>query len=307
MSDSIESIIIATCAVIVAACSLLTLMLKKYPVDPTKLIRGVVVLIAVAAVALVSGVISGSMTTLSFTIVAVCSILLLIKIRGQKGTPGKPPKLLVTAVFVMFAIGIMLLIQNKLPAILGKVVREEWDIIALEIEAAILKGIREGNEKVVATLADSQAVCKLVYREALERTCAGKCAYIDRSKGRYFFPENWKEDGKPALLTADEEGIIQDCVATHENKEDLCELIYLVLNDERMITELARPGAYDVEYYEVDRVQDDNTTIAVDEKAKVIGPVPVVTRKTQRHITPYEKIAIIGAYIDEKRALPNNE
>lgn len=322
--DRIESLIVTVCTVIAAVCSVIAyikarkkhpIIIKareKHPIDPTKIFRVTVVLVAVAAGALVTGVFISSIATVSTVIVTVCSLLLLIIITknpiSQESSGKKPDRPLVTVVLVMLVIGIMLLLLNKLPFILAEVVKEEGDIIALMTEAAICKDIQVNNEKIFATLADSQVVCKRVYQEALERTKTGRWAYVDKTDERYFLPENWKEKDEPVLLTARERGIIQDYLdsTTHESKEDLCALIYFVLNDDKMITELAQPGAYNVKYYDVIRLHDNKTPLAAGEQIKMFENIPVVTRETYQRITPFEKIAIIGAYIDEKRHEPSH-
>ncbi|MHC4680078.1 MAG: hypothetical protein ACYTEK_15425 [Planctomycetota bacterium] len=67
-----------------------------------------------------------------------------------------------------------------------------------------------------------------------------------------------------------------------------------------MITELKRKEAYDVEYYELWEYRKSDR-IAEDEKIVKLLDYPVVIKKTVRHLTPYDKLGIIGCYIDELR------
>lgn len=58
-----------------------------------------------------------------------------------------------------------------------------------------------------------------------------------------------------------------------------------------------------MEYYEPDRMFRNGDYIAEDEKIVNFLPFPVVARKTICHLTPYDKIGIIGGYIRRERCI----
>ena len=105
---------------------------------------------------------------------------------------------------------------------------------------------------------------------------------------------------KSILLTEDERKAVEECFYKHKEKEDLYSLMYLVLSDPNVITKLERKEAYDVEYYEL-RKFGKGGRIEEDEKIVELSDSPVVIKKTSRHLSPYDKIGIIGCYIDRLR------
>lgn len=101
------------------------------------------------------------------------------------------------------------------------------------------------------------------------------------------------------LLTEDERNVIKDCLKKYK-VQDLYSLMYSVLNDPNMLKELRRKKAYDVEYYEF-RLPEKDKPIAKGEKKVKLSNSDIIIKKTTEHLTPYEKISIIGCYIDELR------
>lgn len=109
-----------------------------------------------------------------------------------------------------------------------------------------------------------------------------------------------KEIGYNSIfLTEDERRVINNCFEKYEG-QDLYGLMYSVLNDPNMIEELRRRKAYDVEYYTLQSLRKDGR-IKEDEKIVNLSNSRVVIKKTTKHLTPYDKIGIIGCYIDELR------
>lgn len=263
-SNEIQSWITTLSVAIVAVCAILTLIrVKKYSITPEKIARWVAILAAVAVVAMVIGIIKSSITTVSAAVVAVCAILTLITIKKYSTTPEKGAAgvatLLTTVAVVAMAIGIMALFLNNLPVILGEVVKKECDIIAQKTKADIFKDARENHEKVITTLVDSEAVRKMVYRDAMDQ--ADKEGYIFLIKGHYLTAYDWRE--KNRLLTEKQRRVIERCFFTkHLEEKDLYTLMYLVLSDEEVIEAL---------------------------KCKA----------TFVHLTPYDIIGIVGGYLGE--------
>ena len=103
---------------------------------------------------------------------------------------------------------------------------------------------------------------------------------------------------KSVLIAEDEGEVIEKCFNKHKEKDDLYSLLYLVLSDPNVITKLERKGAYDVEYYKLQEYRE-GVHIVEDEKIVKLLDYVVVIKKTVRHLTPYDKLGIIGCYIDE--------
>ena len=266
-------------------------------------------------------------------------------------------KLIITPVgIVIVTLAMSFLYTDNLSAALGKVLKEEGTIIAKATEQCILECIREDDEKVIITLVDSEAVRKVVYRDALDQ--AEDKRYIQFIDGRYQTPTNWIEvpytltedkigseeklrltltederklfgggekvplllaelrqllpydqirqilkeidTEKSVLITEGERKVIEECFNKHKEKDDLYSLMYLVLSDANVITELKRKEVYDVGYYEL-REYRKGDRITGDEKIVKLLDSPILIKKTVRHLTPYDKLGIIGCYIDELR------
>jgi hypothetical protein len=105
---------------------------------------------------------------------------------------------------------------------------------------------------------------------------------------------------KSILLTEDERKVIKDCFNKHNEKNDLYTLMHLVLSDATVIKELASKEAYDVEYYELGEYREA-CPIAADERIVRLSDSTVVIKRTVRHLSPYDKVGIIGCYISELR------
>lgn len=253
----------------------------------------------------------------------------------------------------IFVSTISFLFSDNIPVVLGEVIKKQGTKIAKKTEECILECIRENNEKVMITLADSEEVRNVIYRDALfqaQDKNKGGYIYIDSNDKRYRTSNNWIEipftlidDITPGekklvlrlkdergekvslrsnkvqaylsdeqkillsekignnsiLLTEDERNIIKDCLKKYKG-QDLYSLMYSVLNDPNMLKELRRKKAYDVEYYEF-RLPGKDKPIAKGEKKVKLSNSYIIIEKTTKHLTPYEKISIIGCYIDELR------
>ncbi len=203
---------------------------------------------------------------------------------------------------VAITIGITaLFLDNLIPVIISEVIKKEFGIIGQEIKKDILQDIREANEKVVATLADSEVLRKVVYSDALEQ--ANEKGYITLISEFYMTSYNWLDEER-RLLTMSERRIIEECLLKH-GEQDLYRLMYFVLTDDKMISELTSNKVYDVEIYLPSRLLNrskENILFPKSyDKIEPIGKYLVAYKKHNIHLTPYDKIGIIGGYIGELR------
>ncbi len=210
--------------------------------------------------------------------------------------------LLTRVMVVAITIGITaLFLDNLLPVIFGEIVKKEFSIIGQEIKKDILQDIREANEKAIVTLADSEVLHKVVYSDALEQ--ANDKGYITLVSGFYMTSYNWR-DQERRLLTMSERRLIEECFMKH-GERDPYRLMHLVLSDDKMITELTRKEAYNVEIYLPSRVLNRSKGNMLFPKAydkiEPIGKYLVALKKHTIHLSPYDKIGIIGGYIGELR------
>lgn len=110
------------------------------------------------------------------------------------------------------------------------------------------------------------------------------------------------------LLTEEERKIIEECFNKDKGQE-LYSLMYLVLSDAKMTKVNKRKEVYDVEYYELQKLKKGDR-IAEDERIVELSDSLLVIKEANRHLTPYDKIGIMGCYIDELRfqhTKPKNE
>lgn len=105
---------------------------------------------------------------------------------------------------------------------------------------------------------------------------------------------------KSVLITERERKVIEESFNKQREKDDLYSLMYLVLNDPNVITELEKKEAYDVEYYELGEYRKGERIEEAEKIVKLLDS-PVVIKKTVRHLSPYDKLGIIGCCIDELR------
>ncbi|MHC4752072.1 MAG: hypothetical protein ACYTFW_19645, partial [Planctomycetota bacterium] len=208
--------------------------------------------------------------------------------------------LLTRIMVVAITVGITaLFLDNLLPVILSEVVKMEVGIIGQEIRKDVLKDIREANEKMLVTLSDSEALRKVVYIDALEQ--ANDKGYITLISEFYMTSYNWQDEER-RLLTMSERGIIEESLAKHSER-DLYRLMHLVLSDDRMISELKKKEAYDVEIYLPSRVlncsKENEFFSKTFDKVETTGKYLVAYKKNTIHLTPFDKIGIIGGYISE--------
>ena len=135
-------------------------------------------------------------------------------------------------------IGIILLI-NKFPTAtrISEVVKKESSVIAQKTREDILKDAREDHEKQIVTLADSAAVRKIVYRDALDQ--AAKKGYIFPLDGYIYLTNNALRDEK-RLLTEAQRKAIEKCLTKHLEEKDSYNLMYYVLSDKETIEALRK-------------------------------------------------------------------
>ena len=284
----------------------------------------------------------------AIVIVVIGCLAMMWKREPVFGTFGK------TIVFGMVALAMSFLYTNHIPVVLCQVLKDEGNIIARKTEKCILEGVREGDEKVVITLIESEKGRETVYAKALSQ--AQDKGYIEFIDGRYRTANNWievpfafTEDKTPSekklvlmpaegernliadwrkvplplkqanaflsdgqrrrlirdigcysvLLTEGERKVLRDVFGNYE-EQDLYDLMHSVLNDANMVTELGKKQVYDADYYEL-RILREDDPVAEDEEIVRLSRSPVVLRKTTQHLTPYDKIGIIGGFIDELR------
>lgn len=181
--------------------------------------------------------------------------------------------------------------------------RRDWIMLR-----CTLTGVNAGSgERLLLTLTELTEEERRIIGDAEEVLVlvAEVLQHLQRAEGGRILEErrrllNELESGKSILLTEGEREAITDCFNKHEEKDDLYSLMYSVLSDPKVITELKREEAYDVKYYEL-RERRKGDRLKEGEEIVRLFDSPVVIKKAVRHFTPYDKLGIIGCYIDELR------
>jgi len=211
----------------------------------------------------------------------------------------------VVSTVTLALVAILLLFTGNLPttALIRRIIRYENARIARESEKRIQRSVQESAEKIIQQIVgfreSPEEVRNQVYKDALKQ--AEEKGYIFKIKPEeqyYLTSHNWREEDRAVLLTENEISIIQAFVKKHSEK-DLFSLMDSVLSDDKMNAERERKEAYDVEYYKPNRMLGNNILIEPDEKIETDRDVQYVTKKTILHLTPYDKIGIIGGYIGQ--------
>jgi hypothetical protein len=211
------------------------------------------------------------------------------------------------------------------PAI-ATIVMEKGNELACKTEDCIVHHIRENSEKATVALAETVTTRTRVYKDALRQ--AEDNNYIVFVRGYYESGPCWRglytlglkangqkdtillklnaEDGmtregtQMILLTEKERGLVEDFISKNKT-QDLFQLLCLMLDDASMMAELNRRSGFQIEYYERIRNSPSNEPPQGDEViVSPFGSDFVATRKVC-DLSLYDKIGIIGAYIDEIR------
>lgn len=165
-------------------------------------------------------------------------------------------------------VAILAVFTGKLPtaARIREIIREENAKTAREREKHVQESIRESTEKIIQTIVSFQEmpaeVRNRVYREALMQ--AEDKGYIYEVAGNYLTSQVWVDEDR-RLLTQVERWQINGAVV-ESSEQDQLSLMYSVLSDDDIIKRL---------------------TFDIQIGSKVA------------HLTPYDKIGIIGGYIGE--------
>lgn len=179
----------------------------------------------------------------------------------------------IVAVCVLLA-----LFTEKLPitARIRNVITEVNSKLLKDTEKCVRDCVKEGADQVIVKLVifrqNPDLARSKVYREALEQ--ANKSKYIFSFEGSYITAANYMEE-EYRLLSKSERYTIDKYFyeIKKSREEDSLSLIDMLLSDNAIARELSIDKSYD----------------------RKVGPEEDIIC----HITPYDKIGIIGAYISE--------
>jgi hypothetical protein len=205
-----------------------------------------------------------------------------------------------TVLLAILVLTISFVYSDYLPSALGEVLRSEGTAIAERTETCLLEALREGNEQVVTTLADSEEVRKVVYGKAMEK--ANDKGYVDVVAGCYVTSSSWLDEHR-RLLTLSERRIITRYFNSKHSEEGLYSLIFHILSDEKMTAELKKEEAYNTEIYSEVAILPTSKRATIDvaayDRIEQRGEYLVGLKQETVHLTSYDKIGIIGGYIGE--------
>jgi NADH:ubiquinone oxidoreductase subunit K len=170
-------------------------------------------------------------------IVAAIGLILILIWRYLAKNAGRIVSTLSAVVVIATSTTVAIaLLLYKLPTTttrISEVVKKEGYIIAQKTKEDIFKDVREDHEKIITTLADSEAVRKVVYIDALDQ--AKKRGYIFLNERQYLTAYDRRENNR--LLTERQRKAIEECFTKHI-EEDLYSLMFSVLSDKEVIEAL---------------------------------------------------------------------
>jgi hypothetical protein len=163
---------------------------------------------------------------------------------------------------IVATVAVTLLLLPSITTRISEFVKKESYIIAQETRKDIFKDAREDHEKGITTLVDSEAVRKVVYRDALDQAAKKGYIFFLIKEGRHVTAYDHRDQNR--LLTEKQRNAVEDCFFTEPplEEKDSYSSMCRVLSDEKVIEAL----------------KCDATVV---------------------HLTPYDVIGVVGGYLGE--------